>query len=172
MYIHTVTCMMHACRQAGILVRLVVFTSCMYTTCMYIHMWQGPLCMIWRVSLCIVFRVWYRWYGISWVCGRSPHPSFWLIRVVALVVLSDTLPHTDDTLQAVPLAGNIGLPFLATRAESICLCALLVAKCLRVIGLSQSRPFAPPMSCALGTAHIGKSRSERKNSAATLVFLW
>ena len=50
-------------------------------------------------------------------------PELWLIRVVALVVRSDTLPHTDDTLQAVPHAGNIELPFLATRAESICLCA-------------------------------------------------
>ena len=36
-------------------------------------------------------------------------PELWLI--------------TDDALQAVPRAGNIGLPFLATRAESIRLCA-------------------------------------------------
>ena len=33
-------------------------------------------------------------------------------------------------------------------------------------------PFAPPMSCAFGTTHLGKSRSERKEkSAATLVFV-
>ena len=44
------------------------------------------------------------------VVVRSPHPSFLVNNVVALVVLYGSAPH-EEVQQATPHAGNIGLPF-------------------------------------------------------------